>query len=54
MVVEPSADDSVASKLNSVGRVCDSFSTFLCAPNSLSQDSGYSLGARPTRSRSGA
>jgi hypothetical protein len=29
-----------------VGRVYYSFSTFLCVPNALSQDGGYSLGAQ--------
>ena len=32
--------------LNPVGRVYYSFSTFLCVPNALSQDGGYSLGAQ--------
>ena len=46
MVVEPAADDTVAGNLNPVGRVYYSFSTFLCVPNALSQDGGYSLGAQ--------
>jgi SAM-dependent methyltransferase len=46
MVVEPSAGGSVADNLNPVGRVYYSFSTFLCVPNALSQDGGYSLGAQ--------
>jgi 2-polyprenyl-3-methyl-5-hydroxy-6-metoxy-1,4-benzoquinol methylase len=46
MVVEPYAGDSVAANLNPVGRVYYSFSTFLCVPNALSQDGGYSLGAQ--------
>jgi 2-polyprenyl-3-methyl-5-hydroxy-6-metoxy-1,4-benzoquinol methylase len=46
MVVEPYAGDSVAGNLNPVGRVYYSFSTFLCVPNALSQDGGYSLGAQ--------
>ncbi|MEQ4209194.1 class I SAM-dependent methyltransferase [Actinopolymorpha sp. B9G3] len=46
MVVEPFAGDSVAANLNPVGRVYYSFSTFLCVPNALSQDGGYSLGAQ--------
>ena len=45
MVVEPRAD-TVAGNLNPVGRVYYSFSTFLCVPNALSQDGGYSLGAQ--------
>jgi ubiquinone/menaquinone biosynthesis C-methylase UbiE len=46
MVVEPFAGNSVADNLNPVGRVYYSFSTFLCVPNALSQDGGYSLGAQ--------
>ena len=46
MVVEPYAGDSVTDNLNPVGRVYYSFSTFLCVPNALSQDGGYSLGAQ--------
>ena len=46
MVVEPYAGDTVADNLNPVGRVYYSFSTFLCVPNALSQDGGYSLGAQ--------
>lgn len=46
MVVEPYAGGSVTENLNPVGRVYYSFSTFLCVPNALSQDGGYSLGAQ--------
>jgi SAM-dependent methyltransferase len=46
MVVEPYAGSSVSDNLNPVGRVYYSFSTFLCVPNALSQDGGYSLGAQ--------
>jgi SAM-dependent methyltransferase len=46
MVVEPYAGGSVADNLNPVGRVYYSFSSFLCVPNALSQDGGYSLGAQ--------
>jgi len=46
MVVEPFAGAGVADNLNPVGRVYYSFSTFLCVPNALSQDGGYSLGAQ--------
>jgi SAM-dependent methyltransferase len=46
MVVEPAAGATVADNLNPVGRVYYSFSTFLCVPNALSQDGGYSLGAQ--------
>jgi 2-polyprenyl-3-methyl-5-hydroxy-6-metoxy-1,4-benzoquinol methylase len=46
MIVEPAAGDSVEANLNPVGRVYYSFSTFLCVPNALSQEGGYSLGAQ--------
>ncbi len=36
----------MSDNLNPVGRVYYSFSTFLCVPNALSQDGGYSLGAQ--------
>jgi SAM-dependent methyltransferase len=46
MIVEPAAGDTVTDNLNPVGRVYYSFSTFLCVPNALSQEGGYSLGAQ--------
>src|SRR5690349_16363198 len=46
MIVEPAAGDNTTDNLNPVGRVYYSFSTFLCVPNALSQDGGYSLGAQ--------
>ena len=46
MIVEPYAGGNVTDNLNPVGRVYYSFSTFLCVPNALSQDGGYSLGAQ--------
>ena len=46
MVVEPYAGSNVTDNLSPVGRVYYSFSTFLCVPNALSQDGGYSLGAQ--------
>ncbi|GAA1592500.1 class I SAM-dependent methyltransferase [Actinoplanes couchii] len=46
MIVEPAAGASVADNLNPVGRVYYSFSAFLCVPNALSQDGGWSLGAQ--------
>lgn len=46
MIVEPSAGATVADNLNPVGRVYYSFSTFLCVPNALAQEGGYSLGAQ--------
>jgi ubiquinone/menaquinone biosynthesis C-methylase UbiE len=46
MIVEPFAGGTVGDNLNPVGRVYYSFSTFLCVPNALSQEGGYSLGAQ--------
>jgi SAM-dependent methyltransferase len=46
MIVEPFAGATVGDNLNPVGRVFYSFSTFLCVPNALSQEGGYSLGAQ--------
>ena len=46
MIVEPFAGETVADNLNPVGRVYCSLSTFLCVPNALSQEGGYSLGAQ--------
>jgi ubiquinone/menaquinone biosynthesis C-methylase UbiE len=46
MIVEPFAGTTVSDNLNPVGRVYYSFSTFLCVPNALSQEGGYSLGAQ--------
>ena len=46
LIVEPAAGDNVEQNLNPVGRAYYSFSTFLCTPNSLSQDVGLALGAQ--------
>jgi len=46
MIVEPFAGTHVTDNLNPVGRIFYSFSTFLCVPNALAQDGGYSLGAQ--------
>nr|WP_237745209.1 class I SAM-dependent methyltransferase [Kribbella catacumbae] len=46
MIVEPYAGDNVTDNLNAVGRVYYSLSSFLCVPNALSQEGGYSLGAQ--------
>ena len=46
MIVEPAAGATIGDNLNPVGRVYYSFSTFLCVPNALSQEGGYSLGAQ--------
>lgn len=49
-VVELSTDDSVVSNMSSISQVYQSSFTFLCVPNSLSQDNSDSLGARSARS----
>ena len=46
LIVEPIAGDSVEQNLNPVGRAYYAFSTFLCVPNSLSQEVGLALGAQ--------
>jgi hypothetical protein len=46
MIVEPFAGAAVGDNLNPVGRIFYSFSTFLCVPNALSQEGGYSIGAQ--------
>jgi SAM-dependent methyltransferase len=46
LIVEPYAGDAVLDNLNPIGRMCYSFSSFLCVPNGLSQSGGYSLGAQ--------
>jgi len=46
MIVEPFAGATVVDNLNPVGRVFYSFSTFLCVPNALAQEGGFSLGAQ--------
>jgi hypothetical protein len=51
LIVEPYAGDAVSDNLNPIGRMCYSFSSFLCVPNGLSQPGGYSLGAQAGESR---
>jgi hypothetical protein len=51
LIVEPIAGDTVESNLNPVGRAYYAFSTFLCTPNSLSQDVGLALGAQAGEKR---
>jgi len=46
MIVEPAAGATVGDNLNPIGRVYYAFSAFLCVPNALSQEGGYSLGAQ--------
>jgi SAM-dependent methyltransferase len=51
LIVEPAAGDHVEQNLNPVGRAYYAFSTFLCTPNSLSQDVGLALGAQAGEAR---
>jgi SAM-dependent methyltransferase len=51
LIVEPTAGDRVEQNLNPVGRAYYAFSTFLCTPNSLSQDVGLALGAQAGEAR---
>jgi SAM-dependent methyltransferase len=51
LIVEPFANDSVADNLNPVGEVYYGASTFLCTPNSLSQEVGTALGAQAGEAR---
>ncbi|MFE9627653.1 class I SAM-dependent methyltransferase [Streptomyces sp. NPDC006527] len=46
LLVEPLASDRVEENFNPVGRLYYSGSTFLCVPNSLSQQGDYALGAQ--------
>ncbi|HET6481209.1 MAG TPA: class I SAM-dependent methyltransferase [Actinoplanes sp.] len=46
LLVEPFAGNAVADNLNPVGAVYYGASTFLCTPNSLSQEVGAALGAQ--------
>jgi SAM-dependent methyltransferase len=51
LVVEPFAGDRVEQNLNPVGRAYYAFSTFICTPNSLSQEVGLALGAQAGEAR---
>jgi len=51
LIVEPIAGDKVEQNLNPVGRAYYAFSTFLCVPNSLSQEVGLALGAQAGEQR---
>jgi SAM-dependent methyltransferase len=51
MLVEPAAGDNVEENLNPVGRLFYSASTFVCTPNSLSQEVGLALGAQAGEAR---
>ncbi|MEZ5264296.1 MAG: hypothetical protein R2755_21535 [Acidimicrobiales bacterium] len=49
--MEPFAHDDVADNLTSVGRLYYAASTFVCSPNSLSQEVGAALGAQAGEAR---
>lgn len=51
MLVEPYAEDSLDGNLNPVGRLFYAASTFICTPNSLSQEVGLGLGAQAGEAR---
>jgi 2-polyprenyl-3-methyl-5-hydroxy-6-metoxy-1,4-benzoquinol methylase len=51
MVVEPFANDDVASNLNPIGRIFYSASTLFCVPASLSQEVALGLGAQAGEAR---
>jgi SAM-dependent methyltransferase len=46
LIVEPAAGPSVSTNLTPIGRMYYAFSTFLCVPNALAAEGGYSLGAQ--------
>jgi hypothetical protein len=51
MIDEPAAGDRVEDNLNPVGRAYYGFSTLLCTPCSLSQETGLALGAQAGEAR---
>jgi SAM-dependent methyltransferase len=51
LLVEPFANDSLEKNLNPVGRLFYVASTFVCTPNSLSQEVGAGLGAQAGEGR---
>jgi len=51
LLVEPMAGDDVADNLNPVGAAYYGFSTLLCTPNSLSQETKTALGAQAGEAR---
>ena len=46
LLVEPFANDTLDDNINPVGRLFYAASTFICTPNSLSQEVGLGLGAQ--------
>jgi SAM-dependent methyltransferase len=51
LLVEPFANDRLQENLNPVGRLFYAASTFICTPNSLSQEVGLGLGAQAGEAR---
>jgi SAM-dependent methyltransferase len=51
LLVEPFAGDRLEENLNPIGRLFYAASTFVCTPNSLSQEVGLGLGAQAGESR---
>lgn len=51
LLVEPFAGDQLQENLNPVGRMFYAASTFICTPNSLSQEVGLGLGAQAGEAR---
>src|SRR5206468_13059743 len=51
LLVEPMAGDNVEDNLNPVGAAYYGFSTLLCTPNSLSQETKTALGAQAGETR---
>lgn len=51
LLVEPFAQDTLDDNLNPVGRLFYAASTFICTPNSLSQEVGLGLGAQAGEAR---
>jgi hypothetical protein len=51
LLVEPFAGDHLHENTNPVGRLFYAASTFICTPNSLSQEVGLGLGAQAGEAR---
>ena len=51
LLVEPFANDKLEQNINPVGRMFYAASTFICTPNSLSQEVGLGLGAQAGEAR---
>jgi SAM-dependent methyltransferase len=51
LLVEPFANDTLEQNVNPVGRMFYAASTFVCTPNSLSQEVGLGLGAQAGEAR---